>query len=176
MNLVQKSPEVFVAEGQIAVIGAEEIALLKSAVMQSPKGRVRINTHVNGDDRLHEMFIAIRPDSYIRPHKHPNKTESFHLVYGAVDIVVFEDDGQIRQVVPLGAGNPARAFYYRMSKPFFHTLVIHSDLLVVHEITNGPFQPSGTVFASFAPEDSDAAAAAAYQTALAEKIHGMGSA
>jgi cupin fold WbuC family metalloprotein len=176
MNLVQKSPEVFVAMGPIATIGTEEIALLKAAVSKSPNGRVRINAHANGDDRLHEMFIAIRPDSYIRPHKHPNKTESFHLVYGEVDIVVFEDDGRIRQVVPLGAGDPARAFYYRMSKPFFHTLVIHSDLLVVHEITNGPFQPSETVFASFAPEDSNESAAAAYQVALAEKIVGMGSA
>ncbi len=175
MNLVQKSSDVFVAEGPIVAIGAEEITLLKSAVAQSRNGRVRINAHMNKDDMLHEMFIAIRPDSYIRPHKHPNKSESFHLVYGAVDIVVFEDDGEIRQIVPLAAGDPARAFYYRMSKPFFHTLVIRSDLLVVHEITSGPFQPSETVFASFAPEDSDPSAAG-YNAALSKRINGLGSA
>ena len=174
MNLVQKSPDVFVAEGPIAAIGAEEIALLKSVVAKSPSGRVRINAHGDGEDRLHEMFIAIRPDSYIRPHKHPSKSESFHLVYGAVDIVVFEDDGRIRQIVSLAAGNPAKPFYYRMSKPFFHTLVVRSDMVVVHEITNGPLQQGGSVFASFAPEESDAAGIAVYKAALAEKIRRMG--
>ena len=176
MKLVQKSPEVFVAEGPIAAIGVAELELLKSAVAKSPKGRVRINAHLNDDDRLHEMFIAFRQDSYLQPHKHPSKTESFHLVYGAVDIVVFEDDGRVRQVIPLGAGDPKRAFYYRMSKPFFHTLVIRSDLLVIHETTNGPFQPSETVYASFAPADSDAAAAAAYQAALTKKVDELGDA
>lgn len=176
MNLERKSPEVFLAKGPIAAIGTEEIAVLKAAADKAPKGRVRINMHQSGDDRLHEMFIAIRPDSYIRPHKHPNKTEAFHLVYGAVDIVVFEDDGQIREIVRLGAGDVARPFYYRMSEPFFHTLVIRTDLLVVHEITNGPFEPSGTVFASFAPEDSNVADATAYRLALAKEIDAMGSA
>ncbi len=170
MKLVQKSPEVFLVEGPIAAIGAAEIEVLKLALANSPKGRVRINAHLNEDDRLHEMFIAFRPDSYIQPHMHPSKTESFHLVHGAVDIVVFENDGLVRQVIPLGAGDPTRAFYYRMSKPFFHTLLIRSDLLVIHEITNGPFEPSETVYASFAPPASDAAAAAAYQATLIKKV------
>jgi cupin fold WbuC family metalloprotein len=174
MKLLQKSSEVFLAEGPIAAIGVAEIEVLKSALAKSPKGRVRINAHLDDDDRLHEMFIAFRPDSYLQPHMHPSKTESFHIVYGAVDIVVFEEDGRIRQVVPLGAGNPKRAFFYRMSKPFYHTLVIRSDLLVIHEITNGPFQPSETVYASFAPAASDAAAVAAYQAALVKKIDLLG--
>ncbi len=84
------------------------------------------------------------PTSYIRPHKHPGKSEAFHIVEGEVDIVVFKDDGEIDQVVPLGRPGGGRSFYYRMSKPFFHTLIIRSDLLIVHEITNGPFRPQGT--------------------------------
>lgn len=170
MNLEQKSPEVFLAKGPIASIGGEEIELLKSALANAPKRRVRINMHPSSDDRLHEMFIALRSDCYIRPHKHPTKSEAFHLVYGAVDIVVFDDDGQIREVVKLGAGYAHRPFYYRMSEPFFHTLVIRSDILVIHEITNGPFDPSGTVFASFAPEDTDHDAATAFRLSLAKRI------
>jgi len=170
MRLIKKSPEVFLAEGPITAIGAAEIDVIKSALAPSPKGRVRINAHLNDDDPLHEMFIAFLPGSYLQPHMHPSKTESFHLVHGAVDIVVFEEDGRLRQVVPLGAGDPSKAFYYRMSKPFFHTLLIRSDLLVIHEITNGPFNPSETVYAPFAPPASDTAAAAAYQAALTKRV------
>jgi cupin fold WbuC family metalloprotein len=170
MALVQKSPEVFLAEGPISEIGQSELDTLKAAVDASAKRRARINAHPNGDDALHEMIIAIDSSSYIRPHKHPGKSEAFHIVEGEVDIVVFDDDGRIDRVVPLGAPGSGRSFYYRMSMPFFHTLIIRSDILIVHEITNGPFRPEGTVFADFAPEDSETEKAAAYQADLVRRV------
>ena len=170
MPLLQKSLEVFLAEGPISEVGASEIDALKAAVKASAKKRARINAHPDGDDALHEMIIAIDRTSYIRPHKHPGKSEAFHIVEGEVDIVVFNDDGEIDRIVALGAPGSGRSFYYRMSKPFFHTLVIHSDVLIVHEITNGPFRPQGTIFADFAPEDSETKKAEAYQTDLVRRV------
>lgn len=178
MSLTQKSPEVFLADGPIATIGPSEIRMLREAVGRTPKKRARINAHPDGNDELHEMMIAIDRSSYIRPHKHPDKSEAFHIVEGAVDIVVFDDAGEITRIVPLSAKGwtkaAASAFYYRMSKPFFHTLIIRSDLLVVHEITNGPFRPEATVFADFAPPDSDAAAAAHYRLELERRAAAFG--
>ena len=171
MNLIKKTAELFVATGPIASIGYEEIACLRNELAGNARGRVRINLHPDNADTLHEMFIAIRPDSYIRPHKHPHKSESFHIVYGDVDIVIFEDNGSIQQVVPLAAGSISKAFYYRMSKPFFHTLVIQSDLLVVHEITNGPFIKDGTAFADFAPaEDAGLTVISSWQKHLSDRV------
>ena len=170
MTLVQKSPEVFLAEGPIAAVGPAEIDMLKAAVKASPKRRARINAHPDGEDALHEMIIAIDASSYIRPHKHPSKSEAFHIVEGEVDIVVFNDDGGIDRIVELGAPGSRRPFYYRMSNAFFHTLIIRSDLLVVHEITNGPFRPSATVFADFAPDDREADQAEAYQAELVRRV------
>jgi cupin fold WbuC family metalloprotein len=170
MTLVRKSPEVFLAEGPIAAVGPAEISALKAAVEASPKRRARINAHPDGDDTLHEMIIAIDSSSYIRPHKHPGKSEAFHIVEGEVDIVVFNDSGDIERVVELGPPGGQRPFYYRMSNAFFHTLIIRSDLLVVHEITNGPFRPGASVFADFAPEDGDTAQATAYQAELVRRV------
>jgi cupin fold WbuC family metalloprotein len=169
MALVQKSPEVFLAEGPIATIGIEDIEMLRLAVRKTPKRRVRINAHPGSDDGLHEMIIAIEPNSYIRPHKHPGKSEAFHIIEGQVDIVVFNDDGAIDRIVSLGAKGGPHPFYYRMSTAHFHTLIIRSDLLVVHEITNGPFFPGGTVYADFAPEE-DAANAVAFQADLIKRV------
>jgi cupin fold WbuC family metalloprotein len=170
MALIQKSPEVFVAEGPIATIGTEDIEILRQAVRKTPKRRVRINAHPGGDDGLHEMIIAIEPGSYIRPHKHPGKSEAFHIIEGQVDIVVFDEEGKIDRIVSLAARGGSHPFYYRMSSPHFHTLIIRSDLLVVHEITNGPFVPTGTVYAAFAPEEGDAANAAAFQADLVKRV------
>ena len=159
MALIRKTPEVFVAEGPIATIGPAEIELLRQAVHRTPKRRARINAHTGNDDALHEMIIAIAQASYIRPHRHPGKSEAFHIIEGEVDIVVFRDDGAIEQIVSLGEKGGSRSFYYRMSEPRFHTLIIRSDILIVHEITNGPFSPEGTIYAAFAPAEGDPAAA-----------------
>jgi cupin fold WbuC family metalloprotein len=173
MELRQQSADVYLAPGPIAAIGEKEIEILKSALAKSTRGRVRINAHPSGEDRLHEMFIAIRQDSYIRPHKHPGKSEAFHVVHGAVDIVVFDDDGDIIKIVPLAAGARDTPFYYRMSEPFFHTLIIHSDILVVHEITNGPFRPDAAVFAPFAPVEGEDSAVQRYRLELRSRVAAM---
>jgi cupin fold WbuC family metalloprotein len=170
VSLIQTSPEVFLAQGSIATVGDEDIAQLRQAVRQTPKRRVRINAHPASSDALHEMIIAIEPGSYIRPHMHPEKSESFHIIEGQVDIVIFSEHGEIERIVSLAAHGGGHPFYYRMSTAHFHTLVIRSDLLVVHEITNGPFLPSGTIYASFAPEESDESGAALFQSELLTRV------
>ena len=53
---------------------------------------------------------------------------------GEADIVIFSDDGGIKDVIRLGeSGN----FYYRLDIPSYHTILIHSPLLVIHEIFLG---------------------------------------
>jgi cupin fold WbuC family metalloprotein len=170
MALVQQSPEVFLAEGPISTIGPGDIEVLRAAVAGSAKRRVRINIHPSSGDALHEMIIAIERGSYIRPHKHPGKSEAFHIIEGRVDIVVFSDTGDIDRVIPLEAKGGRHPFYYRMSAAQFHTLNIRSGLLVVHEITNGPFRPEDTVYAAFTPDETDVVRATAYQIALVERV------
>lgn len=174
MNLQQLSQEIYLAPGPINTIGRAEIDFLKGIVAGSAKGRVRICTHQANEDKLHEMFIAIMPGSYIRPHRHPDKSEAFHIVHGTVDIVIFDAAGGVERVVALSAENKELPFYYRMSDSLFHTLIIKSDLLVVHEITNGPFVAGETVFAPFAPADDQPAEGARFMTALRNSVYQPG--
>lgn len=169
-RLVKKTNDVYLAPGCIISIGDDEVNFLKSKIPFSSRGRVRINLHPNDDDLLHEMLIAVAPNSYIQPHKHPLKSEAFHIVYGAVDIVLFGDDGEIQGVISLAHGEKGVPFYYRMSKPTFHTLIIKSDLLIVHEITNGPFKEGGTIFGDFAPNELDVEKIDIWKSALIKKL------
>lgn len=170
MTLVQKSPEVFVAKGPIAIVGQADLNILRSVAKSSPKKRARINVHVDDEDVLHEMIIAIDASSYIHPHRHPGKSEAFHIVEGDVDIVVFGDNGEIDRVIELGAPGTGRPFYYRMSNAFFHTLIIRSDMLIVHEITNGPFRQGHTEYADFAPKDIEVEMAQSYISDLVRRV------
>ena len=55
------------------------------------------------------MFIALSRSTYIRPHKHYNKSESLHVIYGSAD-VVFGNKGDINKIINLSKDNPDSSF------------------------------------------------------------------
>ncbi len=116
------------------------------------------------------MLIVHERSAYVRPHKHPGKTESTHIIEGLVDVVIFDDDGRIERVIRMGDYASGGIFFYRMAKPVFHTLIIRSDILVFHETTSGPFDRRDTVFASWAPEDSDEHSVSIFMAQLDDKV------
>lgn len=152
-NLEKLNDEVFVARDGIVRIGPADVQFIKTQAAANRRRRARICAHRSGDDPLHEMLIAIAADSYIPPHKHPGKSESFHIVEGAVDIVVFDDEGEIVEVLELGDPATGKPFFYRLGQSAFHTLLIKNEILVVHEVTNGPFSRSLTILPAWAPPE-----------------------
>jgi len=170
MNLRKINDEVFIAEDAIVRLGDEEIAFLKQQARISPRKRARICAHKTNDDALHEMMLAISADSYIHPHRHVGKSESFHIVEGEVDVAVFDDSGELAEVIRLGAPASGRCFYYRLSESAFHTLLIRSDYLIVHEVTNGPFDRDRTVLAPFAPTEDREAEVRAYMQRVSAQV------
>jgi cupin fold WbuC family metalloprotein len=170
MNLEKKSDEVFVALDPIVKWGDEEIAFVKRTALASPRKRARICAHKSNDDALHEMIIAIAASSYIHPHRHIDKAESFHVIEGEVDVAVFDEAGAVVDVIELGGPGTGRCFYYRLSHSAFHTLLIRTDYLVVHEVTNGPFTPERTLFAPFAPPEKQEQAASEYMKRVAQQV------
>jgi len=170
MKLRKVNDEVFVADEPIVEVGDEDVQFLKRQALASPRRRARICAHPSGEDTLHEMIIAISADSYIHPHRHFGKSESFHVIEGSVDVAIFEDDGALARVVALGVPGSGRQFFYRLSDRLFHTLRIRTPVLVIHEVTNGPFDPAATELAPFAPPESASERAKAYMNEVAVLI------
>ena len=162
--------EVVIAQGPIVRINRADIGALKEQSLLTQRQRVRLCAHPDVEDRLHEMFIVHKQGTYIRPHKHLNKSESVHVVEGLVDVAIFDDSGEVTEVIQMGDYSSGRRFYYRLAKPYYHSLLITSELLVFHETTNGPFRRSDTVFAPWAPEESDATGRAEFMTRLAHAV------
>ena len=167
--LVQ-NPEVLYSKDGITTVDRSGIELFKQLSSRNPRGRVRLCAHLDPNDRLHEMLIVHERGAYVRPHKHPGKTESTHIIEGIVDVVVFDDRGEVDSVMKMGDYASGRTFYYRMAIPVFHTLIIRSEVLVFHETTNGPFDRKDTVFAPWAPLDDDPAGIEAYAAKLNNRI------
>ena len=147
--------EVYVAQSNIVSVNFDDIEMLKKMEISTPNKRVRICAHQHSDDRLHEMLIVIHQDSYIRPHKHLNKGESFHIIEGMLDVVIFHDDGSVNEVIEMGNPSTGKNFFYRLTAPYFHTLILKTEWVVFHETTNGPFLKDETVFAPWSPDSGN---------------------
>ena len=154
-KLRAESAEVLYAVGGIVTVDAATVAALVHDAGQNPRRRIRLCTHTGVEDAVHEMMIVHDRSCYVRPHKHVGKSESFHVVEGEVDVVIFDDAGTVTGVIPMGPFGSERPFFYRIDQPLFHTLLIRSDVLVFHETTSGPFRREQTVFAPWAPEEDD---------------------
>jgi len=150
-----ESNEVLYAEDAIVTVNNGDLEWLKQKARLNSKQRIRLCSHPALTDILHEMLIVLKKQVYIQPHKHPGKSESLHIIEGVVDVVVFNDDGTIFQVLPLGEYGSGRIFYCRMNCSQHHTLLIRSEFLVFHETTNGPFHKGDTEYAPWSPAGSD---------------------
>ncbi|OSQ50094.1 WbuC family cupin fold metalloprotein [Thalassospira alkalitolerans] len=170
MNFRKLSPEVFVADSTIVAVGDSDIDFLKECARKNPRKRARICAHINNDDSLHEMIIAITSNSYIQPHKHNGKSESFHVIDGYLDVLIFDECGEITNLIELGNIGSGKCSFYRLSESLYHTIIIRSETVVFHEVTNGPFSSVDTQKAPFAPDEENLDDILIYKSKLMEKI------
>ena len=133
----------------IVELGAAEVDQLKAAARSSPTGRARFCFHENADSVVHDMLIAFAGRGYVRPHRHLKKAETLHAVEGNFDVVVFDDDGREVRRIQMGPA-AGRALLYRMPVRVWHTVLPLDDMVILHEVTQGPFVPAETEYPTWA--------------------------
>jgi len=166
VSLRAQNPEVYYSDDAIVTADDATIAELKRLAARNPRLRSRLCTHPDPSAGLHEMLIVHHREAYVRPHKHFSKPESFYVIEGTARVVIFDNDGQIRDVLDMAPYGQGKLCYYRMPDEVFHTILITSEWLVFHETTAGPFDPSRTAFPDWAPDGSDEAAAKSYMATI----------
>ena len=150
-----ENDEVLYPDEDCVVLSLPDIDELKHMAMMNHRKRIRLCAHQHPKHKLHEMFIVHTKGCYVRPHKHLNKIESISILEGEADIVLFSDDGKIENIVEMGTPISGKKFFHRMEKPIYHTLLIHSNFLVFHEITEGPFIKNSDIFPEWAPKEGE---------------------
>ena len=173
MNLQSRfrhvSPEVFHTRGGVETFSRQDVADLRNEALKTQRRRARLCAHADATATLHEMLIVHPRDAYVRPHLHRGKDESLVVIEGAVLFVHFDQDGKPTAAHHLAAAPSSHPFYLRTPTDTYHTLLIQSDWLTFLEITTGPFDRSGTIFAPWSPQDDDAASVQTYITELTAK-------
>ncbi len=116
--------------------------LIDKVVVQartSPRLRMNYNFHPELSDPVQRLLNALEPWTYIRPHKHPTKEESFVLLRGTVLAVSFNDDGTISDYAILSSKTGILGIEFEEN--CFHMLTSLETGSAVYEIKEGPFVP-----------------------------------
>ena len=101
IETIKESDEVLYPKEGIVTIAALDLDELKQMARQNPRQRIRLCSHHNAYDVIHEMIIYHPKDTYVPPHKHLNKDESFHLISGEIDFIIFDNKGIIVKSFPV---------------------------------------------------------------------------
>ena len=126
-NLTMMSPEAYQAHGIPINLSISDLGFLKSAILKSTRNRSRICVHEDSNEKLHEMFVIYGKETYVRPNRHFGKDESIFVLEGACDVYFFDLDGLITEMVELDASDPKAAYFCRIPKEIYHTVVIKSS-------------------------------------------------
>ncbi|NVO19131.1 MAG: WbuC family cupin fold metalloprotein [Bacteroidetes bacterium] len=123
-------------------IGTELLNEVSAKAKLSPRLRMNHNFHPKLDDPVQRLLNALEPWTYIRPHKHAGKEESFVLLRGKVLAVSFNDDGSIRDHFILSTDHGQLGLEFEENT--YHMLTALETDSVVYEIKEGPFIPHST--------------------------------
>ncbi len=135
-----------------ATVALDRAALdaLSVQARQAPRRRVHRNLHATPDDPVNRLAIAIEPGSYVRPHRHPARGELLLAVRGAIDVLLFDDGGALAARHRL-AGDATAVL--ELPAGTCHTLHALEPGSVFFEVKRGPYEPTGSAYAHWAPEE-----------------------
>ena len=158
-DVLEATPEAEFTGESFSVFGPKNIDYLKARALGAPRNRYRICLHKNHSSATQEMLICLAGFSYFHPHRHPsNRSESYHMVEGELDVYLLNEFGEILEKIELAAPSrdlrSQKPFMYRVSDSVYHFTVPRSEITIYHEVLTGPWGADSIEYAKFAPGEN----------------------
>ena len=155
-------------EKEIIEVNTKTVDELKESCPRTVRNRFRLCLHHDVNDIVHEMVIVFSLDTFIPPHRHGGKSESYHMIEGEMDVFFFDNEGAVSERIGMGSYESDKTFLYRLSGNIWHMPVPRSKTVVFKETFCGPFRKSQDVeYAPWAPGENDDEAILAFLKKIA---------
>ncbi len=165
---MRETPEALFNTEAVLAVDDLMIDLLQERAESAPRRRYRLCMHHSPQDTVQEMVLAYCRGSYNRPHRHPDRSSSMYLLQGHLDVVVFDDTGEVIRIIAMGPHDSPKAHLVRLAPGCWHMDIPRSDRVVIHEIIAGPFdREKSNVMAPWSPEEGDQDAVKAFLAKVA---------
>ena len=154
-RIIKQNSEVEFNQVDLLTIDSVWLDRIKHLAKENESNKFRTCIHFSDEDHVHEMLIAHTSKTYVRPHKHRINGESLQIIEGRLLLVIFDMDGNIvRQEEMAPSGNNGASIYRLNSTPW-HTMIPLTDMVVVHETLQGPFESSSEPLPNWIPPDNN---------------------
>lgn len=122
-------------------ITTSSLAALAAQAQQSPRRRANLNLHEQLDDPVQRLAIAMEPDTYVRPHRHPHTWELLYPLAGRFVVLHFDATGTVVDRAVLGADSRV----IETPAGGWHAVLSLDPGAVIFEVKHGPYQPIAEV-------------------------------
>ena len=163
-----QSETVYSAHKSVIAVSKSEIDFLREVAANSSSRKSRVLLHGRPSNDLHEMLIVHSLGQYIQPHINDHSAKSFVVLEGEMVVVVYKEDGTVKNHIHLSRYDSSSAFLLRLGRPVFHTVVAISQSVTFLETVKGPHIE--TRYASFAPSPINCSDAKKYMAWLMREI------
>lgn len=137
------------------VIQEKILSQLIDEAKTSPRLRKNLNLHTELNEPIQRMCNAFEPDTYVRPHRHPQAGiwELFVVLKGQADVVLFDQTGTVTERVSICEHGPN--YVVEIPPQTWHTVISKQTGTVLFEVKQGPYQPlTEQDFAAWAPQEN----------------------
>ena len=109
------------------------------------KKDIRVCIHRDPSEKQHDMVLLQKRKDFYKPwfenrkmgtfpHKHLKKGETYHMIFGKMGCVLFNNNGKVKKMCVLKKGD-----IFRVPKNTYHTMMPITNYVVYHESKIGPF-------------------------------------
>ena len=148
-------PEVLKNNSELLFVTHKMVDEVKAEARQSSRHMARLLMHLSHEDTVQEMLIAMGRDCLVTPNSAIGKSESLHIVEGRLLLVIFDIDGNVIRREKMSHQGDFGSSIYRLNSTPWHTMIPLTDMVVVHETLQGPFENSSEPLPKWIPSDSD---------------------
>jgi cupin fold WbuC family metalloprotein len=136
------------------LITKELLDNLTAQAQSSPRGRMNYNLHESMEAPIHRLLNALEPDTYLPPHRHPDKEETYLVIRGSLLAFFFDNDGNVTERVKLC---PAEGSYgLEIPANTWHSIISLETGTTIFELKSGPYRPlAAEDTATWAPAPTD---------------------
>jgi cupin fold WbuC family metalloprotein len=144
---------------------------VSEAAKSSPRKRSILRFHEH-EEPVQRMLNAIEPESYVQPHLHPTKPETFVVLRGKLLVARYDENGTLLEGVLLAADGPVRGV--EIPPGAWHSIMSLEEGTVAFEAIQGPYDPAThKLFAPWAPPEAHREAGLAFMSRLRAQMEAM---
>ena len=109
--------------------------------MQNERLRMNFNIHSDLTDPVNRMLNALEPGTIIPIHRHlhPYKNESFVVLRGELNVLIYDDNKNLLECINL---NPLKGNYgIDIPGEVWHSIEVKEKNTVIYDVKEGPYVP-----------------------------------